>query len=153
MTVIFTKGDIFLTPCQVIGVGLSANGRLGVTPFHTALHDRYPVFISECGKRGRAGTLPPGTLWVWRDGIPWLAGLVVQETPHAPARLRTVEAALLNLWNDGPREGITSLALMRFGDDSEWPALRGLLNEYLSRLPLPVIVYDEYLPGVAAEDE
>ncbi len=153
MPVTLTKGDIFLTHCQTIGVGLSVNGRLGVSPFHTALHDRYPVFISEYGKRGRAGTLPPGTLWVWREGNPWLAGLVVQETPHAPARLRMVEAALLNLWKDGAREGLTSLALMRFGDDSEWPAVRGLLEESHSRLAFPVIVYDTYVPGLAAEME
>jgi hypothetical protein len=151
MTVTFTKGDIFLTRCQAIGVGISANGRLGVSPFHTALHDRYPVFISECGRRGRAGTLTSGALWVWREGSPWLAGLVIQDTPHAAIRLRTVEAALLNLWKDAPHEGLHSLALMRFGDDSEWNAVRRLLDETLSRHSLPVIVYDDYVPGVAAE--
>jgi hypothetical protein len=152
MTVRFAQGDIFLTQAHAVALGLSANGRLGVSPFHTALHDRYPVFVSECYKRGRAETLLPGSVWVWREGQPWLVGLVVQETPQGAARLRYVEVAMLNLYKDWEREGLHSLALMRFGDDSEWPAVRAVIEDYLNRIPLPVIVYEDYQPGVAAEE-
>lgn len=152
MTVRFVQGDVFLTQALAVAVALSANGRQGVSPFHTALHDRYPVFISECYKRGRAETLPPGTVWVWREGQPWLVGMVVQETPHSAARLRHVEAAMLNLYKIWEHEGLRSLALMRFGDDSEWSTVRAVIEGYLNRMPLPVIVYEDYQPGVAAEE-
>jgi hypothetical protein len=152
MTIRFVRGDIFLTQTQAVSVGLSANGRLGVSRFHTALHDRYPVFISECSKRGRAGTLPPGTVWVWCEGQPWLVGLVVQETPQSAVRLRYVEMAMLSLYKDWEREGLRSLALMRFGDNTEWPGVRAVIEEHLSRIPLTVIIYEDYQPGVVAEE-
>lgn len=151
MSIRFVQGDIFLTQAQAIAVGVSANGRLGVTPFHTVLHDRYPVFISDCNKRGRASALAPGAVWVWREAQPWLVGLVIQDTPQGAARLRYVETAMLNLYKDWEHERLRSLAMMRFGDDGEWPAVRAILEDYLGRITLPVIVYDQYQPGVAAE--
>jgi hypothetical protein len=150
MTVRFVRGDIFLTQTQAVAVGLSANGRLGVSPFQTTLHDRYPVFISECYRRGRVGTLPPGTVWFWREGQPWLVGMVVQETPQGAVRLRYVEAAMLNLYKNWDLEGLRSLALMRFGDDTEWPAVRTVIEDYLNRIPLSVVVYENHQPGVPA---
>jgi hypothetical protein len=145
------QGDIFLTQAHTIAIGLSADGRLSVTPLYTALQDRYPVFVSEYHKRGRAEHLSPGGMWVWRESQPWLVGLIVQETPQGATRLRYVEAAMLNLSKNWEREGMRSLALMRLGDPTEWPGARAVLEEHLPRLPLPVIVYEDYKPGVAAE--
>ena len=71
----------------------------------------------------------PGGVWVWREGQPWLVGMVIQETAQGAARLRYVEAVLLNLSKDWEREGLRSLAVMRFGDDVEWPAIRTLIEE------------------------
>jgi hypothetical protein len=151
MSVRFVQGDIFLTRARAVAVGVSASGRFAVTPFHTALHDRYPVFISECSKRGRGSALAPGAVWVWREARPWLVGMVIQETPPGAVRLRYVEAALLNLYQDWEREGLRSVAMMRFGDDGEWPAVRAILEDYLGRIALPVIVYESYQPGVDGE--
>jgi hypothetical protein len=151
MSIRFVQGDIFMTQAHTVAVGMSASGRFSVTPFHTALHDRYPVFISECSKRGHGSNLTPGAVWVWREAQPWLVGLVIQETPPGAVRLRYVETAMLNLYKDWEREGLHSLAIMRFGDDGEWPTVRAVLEDYLSRIALPVIVYEAYRPGVDGE--
>lgn len=149
MGVTFVRGDIFLTQAQAIAISVSATGRLGVSPLATAVHDRYPVFSSECRKRARAGALVPGSAWVWKEGRPWLVGLVVRETAQGALKPRLLEAALLNLTQNWEREGLRSLALARLGDDAEWGTARAIVQHALERFALPVIVYEDYLPGRA----
>ncbi len=147
------QGDIFLTRAQAIAVGINANGRLGVTPFYAALHDRHPVFVSACLKRARADALHPGGLWVWQDSQPWLVALVVRETPQGATRLRYVEAAMLNLLKEWERAGLRSLAIPPIGTADEWPAVREIVAHYGAQMALPITLYTAYLPGVAAEDD
>lgn len=145
-------GDIFRTSAQVAAIGLNAAGRLDHSPLHTALHDRYPVFVSDYRRRGNAGHLAPGDLWVWRESSPWIIGLVVQETPHGIARGRYVEAALLNLVKRWEQEGLHSLAIMRLGDHQDWPHLRAIVADHLAMVPVPVWIYDDFQPGINAEN-
>jgi hypothetical protein len=151
MAIAVVRGDIFLTQAQTALIGLSANGQLNVEPLTTALHDRYPVFVSEYQRRCRKGSLPPGSWWVWREATPWIAALIVRETALGIARLRHIEAALLTLYKNVPYEGLTSLALMRLGDDLEWSASREMVLHYLNQIALPAVLYDAFLPGVATE--
>lgn len=151
MSVRFVRGDIFLTRAQAIAVGLSANGRLEVSSLHTTLQDRWPVFVSEYHRRGRAGTLPPGSIWTWREGQPWLLAAIIRETPPGAARLRYIEAVLLNLYKNWRYEGLLTLAMMRLGDDQEWASARDMAAHYLNLMALPVVIYEEFLPGVEAE--
>ena len=151
MPITTVQGDIFLTRAPAIAIGLNATGRLGVTPVHTALQDRYPVFVSDYHKRGRTDSLTPGSLWVWREGTPWVVGLVVGETLQGVIRLRYVETAMLNLIKNWEREGLRSLAMMRMGGDAEWPGVREVVLHYAAQMALDITLYDAYLPGVAAE--
>jgi len=151
MTIERVRGDVFLTHMQAIAIGIDSAGRLGTSALFTALHDRCPVFVSECRKQGRAGTLRPGTVWIWREAVPWVAGLVVRDTPQGATRLRYVETAMLHLSRNREQEGLLSLAVMRLGDDTEWPAVRRIVELYLGQLGLPAVVYEDYLPGIAAE--
>jgi hypothetical protein len=149
MNIRFVQGDVFLTRMQSVAVGLNTTGRVEVTPFFTTIQDRYPVFVSEYRKRGRAERLTPGDFWVWREGQPWLVGLVIRDTPQGPARLRYIETALLNLYKNWEREGLHSLALALTVDEIERPALHDLVARYLGTLP--VVVYEAHLPSVDAE--
>jgi hypothetical protein len=134
--------DIFSTTAQTIAVGLNAAGRLEVSPFFTALQDRFPVFISEFQKRGRADKLTPGDVWIWRENDPWLMALIVRETPQGATRLRYVEAAMLNLYKISLEEMIRSLALMRLVEGEEWPAAREVVSHYLNQMALQATIYE-----------
>jgi len=151
MSITVVRGDIFLTSSHALAIGLNAAGRLEVAPVFTALHDRYPVFVADYHKRGRAGQLTPGSMWVWPDSQPWLVGLIVRETPQGAARLRFVEAALLNLVKEWEREGLRSLAMMQPGNGHDWPVIRNLVTHHLGPLPLPITLYETYIPGLVAE--
>lgn len=145
------QGDIFLTHAQAAVLGFNAAGRLDTSPLHTALNDRYPVFVSDYRKRGHAGHLAPGSLWVWQESTPWIVGLVVQETPTGIARRRFVEAAMLMFVRSWQQEELRSLAIMRMGDQADWPQLRRIVEHFMTMLPLPVRVYDDFRAGVNAE--
>ncbi|MBI5957918.1 MAG: hypothetical protein HY866_04230 [Chloroflexi bacterium] len=151
MSIVFVRGDIFLTQAQTIILGLSANGQLNIDPLITALQDRCPVFVSDYQRRCRKGILSPGAFWVWRESKPWIAALIVRETPQGATRPRHIETALLNLYKSAPYESLTSLALMRLGDDLEWASARAMVEYYLKQIGLPAVVYEEYLAGIAAE--
>lgn len=151
MPITVVRGDIFLTASQALAIGLNAAGRLEVAPVYTALHDRFPVFVADYHKRGRAGQLAPGGVWVWPESQPQLMGLVVRETPQGAARLRFVEAALLNLVRACERSALRSLALLQPGDEPDWPAIRHLVTQHLGPLPLPVTFYEPHIPGLPAE--
>jgi hypothetical protein len=143
MSVTFRVGDAFDAPQQAVGIGISMSGQVGTSALATTLLDRYPVFVSDYRRRGRAAALSPGDIWVWRDGDPWLVGLVVRETPQGVPRLRYVEQAMLNLVKNWEREGLRSLALVQFTrHDAEWAAIRTIIRQYLAPVALPVVVYE-----------
>ncbi len=153
MTNPLVKGDIFQTRAQTVVLGLNATGRFDSSDLHVALQDRYPVFASEYRRRGRANLLTPGTVWVWREGKPWIAGMIVQETPQGAARLRFIEAAMLFLLKNWQQEQLASLALMRMGSEEEWQQAREVVQHYLSQIELPTIIYETYIPSIPAEDD
>lgn len=151
MSLTFVRGDIFLTRCQTIMLGLSANGQLDASELHRALYDRYPVFVSDYRRRARGAALIPGTIWVWREARPWICAAILRETPHGTLRPRFVESVMLKLVQASSAEGLGNLALMRFDDGIDWPAARTNVASFVTAAALPVIVYEDYLPGIDAE--
>jgi len=147
----YLRGDIFLAGTQAIGLGLNQRGRLGVSPLHTTLLDRFPVFVSEFAKRGRAQLLAPGAIWVWKEGQPWLVGLTVRNAPQGITRLRHIEAALLKLAQNWEQEGLHNLALASLAGEEDRQAVRVLLDHYLGPLALPVQFFEEFIPGQPPE--
>jgi hypothetical protein len=140
MTVRFVQHHVFDIDTPAIAIGLNSSGQLGASPWETTLRDRHPVFVSDYRKRGRAGLLTPGEVWVWRTSHPWLIGLIIRETPQGIARPRYIERALQNLQQNWEREGLTRLVIAPLADGPEWVAVRPLFEQYLQTIPLDVTV-------------
>ena len=151
MSLTYLSGDPFLTQQQILGFGINAAGRTETTPLAMALFDRYPAAFATYGKQCRQGKIKPGMIWFWRDTTPGLAFMVVRETPVGATRLRYVEAAIMMLARDYRIENIRSVALAPLGAAHEAEAIREVLTYWLPKSALPVIAYDNYQPGVAAE--
>jgi hypothetical protein len=81
-----------------------------------------------------------------------LGFMVVRESSVGATRLRHVQAVMLTLARDFRREGITNLAIAPLGNHYEWPEIKLVIDTWLGDLPLPVVVYDGYLPGVQADE-
>jgi len=76
---------------------------------------------------------------------------VMQEMPHGAAACVMSKRRCSTCIKTGNAKPLRSLAIMRFGNDSEWPAVRAIIADYLSRITLPVSVYEDYRPGVDGE--
>jgi hypothetical protein len=146
------RGDIFLSRAQVLTFGSNASGAAEVTPLATDCAYCYPAAFSAFRKQVRAGRLRAGDWWLWRDAAPWLGLMVVRQHPGGATRPRYVEEAAQIIAHDWQREGINSLAIAPLGEPLEWPALRAVLDHWLGSIRLPVVVYEEHLPGVRAPE-
>ena len=152
MAITYVRGDIFLSRAPVLGIDYNARGTVEVTPLATACMDRYPAAFSALRKQVRAGRIQAGDYWVWREVTPWLALLLVRQSAVGATRPRYIEAIAQKLARDWQREGLQGIAITRPGESSEWPALRSVLDYWLGTISLPVVIYEEYLPGVHAPE-
>lgn len=152
MPVFYVQGDIFLSRAQVIAFGANASAASESTPYAADLADRYPAALAVFRKQVRAGRIAPGTVWLWRESLPGLGLLVVRERGGSATRIRYVEDAVQVIARDWPRLGLDRLALAALGDGLEWPILRPVLDYWLGKCGLPVVIYETAVPGLHAAE-
>lgn len=152
MPVLFVNGDPLLTRAQTVAFGSNARGRTEVTAFHTALADRFPAAFASYGRQCRSGRLQPGDLWQWTESQPRLLFMVVHAAPASIVRLRHVEAGLLLLARDFHLYGVQSAALLLPGSPVEQAQIKPLVQQWLASSSLPVVVYEQYRAGSAADE-
>jgi hypothetical protein len=153
MPLITISGDPLLTQMQTLGFGFNARAAAEVGALETRLIDRYPAAFSSYRKQCHNGRIKPGAIWMWRESRPFLAFLVIRESAQGPTRLRFLEAAMMALARDYRLYGLESLALAPLGSREEWPLLKPVVDYWLTDCPLPVVIYEQYLPGVAEENQ
>jgi hypothetical protein len=118
-----------------------------VNPLETLLRDQYPVLFSEYRRMGRNEEFTPGQVWFFKDSQPWFVGVMIRETANGVSRLRFLEQAMVTLGHTYQRESLRSLAVAPMGSDWEWVGLKAVLQEYLHPLPIPVFLYEAYVPA------
>lgn len=152
MSLIFVEGDPLQTHAQALLLAMNLRGQVAVHPLETAMRDRYPVFYSEHRRLARQDFWQGGQLWFFRDATPLLVGAMVQDSANGVVKLRFLEQALISLRREYQEQGITSLAVAPMGDALEWSSLRALLVEHVTMLPIPIVIYQQYLPQTTAEE-
>lgn len=151
MPLTYISGDPLLTKQQTLAIGYNARARTETTPLAMELRQRYPTAFVGCHKQIQRGRLSIGGVWLWRESVPLLAFMIVRESSVGATRPRHVDAASLRIVRDYQLEGISSLAIAPLGREEEAASIREALDLLLPQSALPVIVYEHYLPGVAAE--
>jgi hypothetical protein len=151
MPLTYTSGDPLLTRAQILCFGHNARARVEVGALPTRLLDLYPAAFATYRKQCLNRRIKPGAFWIWRESQPALGFLVIRESSVGATRVRFVESVVMTLARDYRLHGLTSLALAPLGDPLEWDALRPVVDHWLSRCPLPVVVYEQYIPGVVGE--
>jgi hypothetical protein len=151
MTIAYAAADPLLTDAQILAFGWNLRGRAENGVFETALFARYPTAFASFAKQSRQGRLKPGTLWLWRETQPALGFMIVRDTPYGTTRLRYVEAVAMTLARDYQRDGIHSVAYVLSGAASyDVGTIKRVLDYWLSKVSLPVTVYEQVIPGVKA---
>lgn len=159
------SGDILLSKADLIvhGVAPQDDWKNGLA---LALREAWPAMYKDFRHHCKQSHPQPGGVWLWQgvDGQGRhvrFAALLTQEAPdHAggtPGRAKVAHVnhalhALQKLVRD---EGIRSLALPRLATGVgglDWQHVLPLVHSQLGGLTVPVLVYHEYKPGVAAKE-
>jgi hypothetical protein len=152
MPLAYVSGDPLLTRAQAVVFGCNALGRTENSPFALSVFDQNPAAFSAYRRRCKQGTIQPGRYWLWRDSRPQLVFMAVRASAVGATRLRYVQSAVMALARDYALEGLRSLAVAPLGDRMEWPEIKPIVEAWLGRISLPVIVYEVYTPGVQADE-
>lgn len=152
MPLIFVSGDPLLTRAQVLAFGHNARGSTELGILETRLAHLFPAAFATYGKACRNGRIKTGMLWTWRESSPHLGFMVVRETSFGATRLRYVDAIALMIAREYRLHGLTSLAIAPLGSREEWPSIKPVLSQWLDKCPLPVVVYEDYVAEVVAEE-
>ncbi|MCB9455419.1 MAG: hypothetical protein H6671_05495 [Anaerolineaceae bacterium] len=153
MPINFVSGDPLLTRAQTLAFGYNAKGKTETTLFITRLLDRAPAAFATYAKQCRSGQIRAGGLWLWSEMQPNLLFLPVRESAGSSTRPRHIETALLTIARDYRLYGLKSIAVAALADPLDWPAIKPIVIHWLARCPLPVVVYENIIPGVLAEAE
>lgn len=151
MPLTYVTGDPLLTRAQTLAFGHNAKAQIELSPLQNTLYQRYPTAFAAFRKQCRAGRLRGGDYWLWRETAPQLLFLIMRDTASGATRLRYVDSVILRLAQQYTQENIHSMALVLPQDDGERMETHLLLDRWLTTSRLPIVVYERYLPDVAAE--
>lgn len=152
MPITFVSGDPFLTQAQILAFGHNAKGRTEIGTFETALLNRYPAPFATHRRKCQKNRVKSGEYWLWRETKPHLMFMVIRESSVSATRLRYVQAVALTIARSYQMQGYKSIAIAPLGNKLERPEIHKILEVWLRKISLPVIVYEDYLPDVQADE-
>lgn len=156
------EGDILLSTAQAIAHGVAPND-----DFHSglalSLRERWPAMYKDFRHYCQTRHPSPGEAWTWAGPhAPRIVNLFTQQGAEGRhggkpgrAHLNDVGHALRALRQLAEAEGFASLALPRLATGVgglDWAEVKPLVARHLGELPIPVIVYSVYHPGIAARE-
>ena len=156
------SGDILLSKASVIAHGVAPNDDHAVGLAH-ALREYAPAMYKDFRHFCKTQHPKAGSLWAWMgaDGRR-IVSLFTQEAAYHPgerpgkATVSHVNHALHELRQFIEREHVASVALPKLATgvgSLSWDNVRPEIERHLGSLPIPVIVYSTYHPGVAASEK
>lgn len=157
----YVSGDILLSKAQAIAHGVAPNDDFGQGLAH-ALRENLPAMYKDFRHFCHTQHPKSGGLWTWGGtGGSRVVALFTQEGAHdhgakpGKATAAHVNHALKALAKEVRQEHWTSVALPRLATGVgglDWSEVKPLLEHHLADLGIPVIVYETYRPGVAADE-
>ena len=153
MSVQFLRGDIFRSRAQTIAHGCNCRGRMGAG-IAREFKRRYPRMFKEYKRRCHGGLFVPGGHYLHKESSPWVLNLATQDAVGG-AQIEFVEHCLSEFTEYYEEEGITSLAMPRIAaglGGLDWKEVKALIDEILSRVSIPVFVYEEFQQGLKARE-
>ena len=155
------SGDILLSSAQVIAHGVAPDDHFN-QGLALSLRENYPAMAKDFRHYCHISHPKPGDVWAWAgaDGKR-VINLMTQEPPPSknanPGKATThnVNVALRNLKHLAEEEGFTSIALPRLAcgvGGLDWDEVRGLIDNQLAELNIPIYLYTTFEKGVAGAE-
>lgn len=161
------EGDILLSKASVIAHGIAPLDHFD-SGLALALRERWPSMVRDYRHDTRSRPLSSGELWLWRgvdaDGSTrGIVNLLTQDMLHdgragkpGKATRENVSRCLKALARLAQEEAFGSIALPRLATGVgglDWAEVKPLVLEQLAGLDIPVVIYEVYRKGVAAEEK
>lgn len=157
----YVRGDLLLSHAKAIAHGVAPNDPFDHGLAH-ALREYMPSMYKDFRHYCQSQHPKAGGLWTWGGiGGVRLVALFTQEAAyeHGAKPGRATEAnvnhALKALLQECRKEGWASLALPRLATGIgglEWAQVKPLIEHHLGTLDIPVLVYEQYAAGEAADE-
>jgi len=155
------EGDILLTDAQAIAHGVAAMDPM-TQGLAKALHERFPAMHKDFHHWCHQQHPKPGETWLWggTNGVR-IVNLITQEGGYGhgarPGKATTthVNHALRALKKLAKKEKFTSIALPLLATGVgglDWSEVKPLIQQQLSDMEIPVIVYTVYHPRQKADE-
>ncbi|MDR2013913.1 MAG: macro domain-containing protein [Rhodanobacter sp.] len=161
------EGDILLSKAQVIAHGIAPHDHFD-SGLALALRERWPSMVRDYRHAAHARAPESGSIWPWtgvdeHGGTRCIVNLVTQTMLHSgpnakpgKATIENVGHCLRELVKYIHKEKVRSLALPRLATGVgtlAWSEVKPVLEKHLGGLDIPVIVYETYHKGVAANEK
>ena len=155
------SGDILLSKAAAIAHGVAANDPMD-QGLALALHKDYPAMHKDYHHWCHTEQRKPGEAWIWSgaDGKR-IINLITQEGGYGhgarpgKANEKTVNDCLRSLKKLVNKEGLTSIAVPMLATGVgglDAATVMPLMKNQLADINVPVYVYTDYKPGVAAKE-
>lgn len=155
------QGDILLTQAQAIAHGIAPHDHFN-QGLALALRERFPAMAKDFRHYCHQVNPKAGNVWLWAGAEGVIINLMTQEAAPddranpGKATLANVDHALKALRKVIIDEKLTSIALPRLATGVgglAWEDVEALIEKHLGDLEVPVIIYETYNKGVAAEEK
>ena len=154
------RGDILLSDAQAIAHGVAPHDHFN-QGLALALRERHPAMAKDFRHYCHQQNPKAGDAWLWAGPERVIINLMTQDPAPdnrahpGKATTHNINHALKELRRILQKEGISSIALPRLATGVgglEWSDVEPLIENHLSDLEIPVIVYETYDQGIKAAE-
>ncbi|WP_327753350.1 macro domain-containing protein [Sphingobium sp. SJ10-10] len=157
---IYRRTSIFESPAQTLVNTVNCVGVMGKGLAH-AFKQREPDMFRAYKRICDQQALVPGKLWLWRGQDSWVLNFPTKVHWRNPSKLEWIEQGLAKFVSAYADQGITEISFPQLGcgnGNLDWNEVRPIMEQYLSRVSIPVYIHDytvdvglpEHLEPVAA---
>ena len=155
----FVKGDMFLTVCMAIGHGANCEGYMGAG-IALEIRHRFPFAFQQYKKACQSGLFVPGVTQTVQCEDKIIVNMATQakirrRDGSGGAKKEWIEKCLRNISCNYKKWGYNSIAMPIVGcslGGCSWTDIRPVFEKIFKDCDLKVVVYEEYLEGVKADE-
>jgi O-acetyl-ADP-ribose deacetylase (regulator of RNase III) len=140
----YVRTSIFDSPAQTLVNTVNVVGVMG-KGIALGFKERYPDMFKAYKELCDRHELDVGKLHLWRASDHWVMNFPTKTTWKKPSKIEYVEAGLKTFVGSYQEMGISSISFPPLGcgnGNLSWNEVKPLMEQYLSKLEIPVYVHD-----------
>ena len=110
-----------------------------------AHRDQEPEMFQAYKKICDQDLLRPGMLWLWKGKRNWILNFPTKKHWRHPSKIEWIEAGLAKFVATYEDKGISEISFPKLGCGNgglDWSEVQPMMEEYLSRVDIPVFIHD-----------